>query len=111
MDAGDDLAEFLLARISEDSVIGFLASQEEERYGAIGNFTCDGITDPRLDLIRRFSTARLRLETMMHRQIIDLHRPVAHGCAGTDGLSPCPTLRLLALPFVDHPAYHQEWRP
>ncbi len=24
---------------------------------------------------------------------------------------PCPTLRLLALPFADHPDYREEWRP
>jgi hypothetical protein len=24
---------------------------------------------------------------------------------------PCPTLRLLALPFADHPDYREEWKP
>jgi len=24
---------------------------------------------------------------------------------------PCPTLRLLALPYADHPDYREEWRP
>ena len=26
-------------------------------------------------------------------------------------LSPCPTLRALALPYADHPDYREEWRP
>lgn len=28
-----------------------------------------------------------------------------------DGGFPCHTLRLLALPFANHPAYREEWRP
>lgn len=61
------------------------------------------------------------------RQIIDLHP-----CVGDDigepfcvtctpdqdlylenlvGKWPCPTLRLLALPYADHPDYRGEWRP
>lgn len=99
-----------MSRNDEDSALGLLAALEEEQYGTLGNVTRDS-SDPRLDLLRRFSTARLRLEAAVHRQLIELHRPVAHGCAGTDGRSPCPTLRLLSLPFADHPDYRQEWRP
>ena len=35
-------------------------------------------------------------------EAIWVRRPVAY---------PCPTLRLLALPYADHPDYREEWRP
>jgi len=54
------------------------------------------------------------------RRIIDLHDDVSGGCRtcmdaelsndGPDAAAwPCPTLRLLALPYADHPGYREEW--
>ncbi|MFD0687245.1 DUF6221 family protein [Actinomadura fibrosa] len=36
---------------------------------------------------------------------------VADGKITNDAGIPCLTLRLLALPYADHPAYRDEWRP
>lgn len=32
-------------------------------------------------------------------------------CHNPDAPWPCPTVRLLALPYADHPGYRKEWRP
>jgi hypothetical protein len=56
------------------------------------------------------------------RQVIDLHRSVelptdmldvcvTCEVTGADREFPCKTLRLLALPYTDHPDYRTEWRP
>ncbi|MFD9630075.1 DUF6221 family protein [Streptomyces violascens] len=42
--------------------------------------------------------------------------PYCETCDMYDGVidgdgTPCPTLRLLALPFATHPDYREEWRP
>ncbi|CAM5718479.1 DUF6221 family protein [Streptomyces fumanus] len=40
--------------------------------------------------------------------------PVCRSCrtyAGDPMSAPCPTLRLLALPYADRPGYREEWRP
>lgn len=55
------------------------------------------------------------------RQTVDWHRKPTQvefsngtyrtvGCRCYDGW-PCSTLRLLALPFADHPGYKPKWRP
>lgn len=77
--------------------------------------------------IANWDPARVQAEVDAKRRILDLHP-----CAGGDvnepfcltctpdealygeslaGRWPCPTLRLLALPFSDHPSYREEWRP
>lgn len=107
-----DLGEFLLARLTEDQTLAFLAAVEEEQSGPLGNVTSDGVTDPRWIRVLHFSAERLRLEAAVHRQLVEMHRAPGHGCTGTrDGDEPCPTLRLLGLPFADHPEYRPEWRP
>jgi hypothetical protein len=58
------------------------------------------------------------------RRILDLHTPArpgdpSYGCptcweGAEDGGPmdyPCPTLRLLALPYADRPGYQGSWRP
>jgi hypothetical protein len=40
--------------------------------------------------------------------------PVCVVCRDSNGMreeSPCPTLRLLAVPLADRPGYREEWRP
>jgi hypothetical protein len=54
------------------------------------------------------------------RRIVALHlittRPagddhVVELCSGCGHPEPCPTLRLLSLPYADHPDYREAWRP
>lgn len=70
----------------------------------------------------RWDPVRVLAECDAKRQIIDEHTvyqpppdvapPVANtDCPNCDMATPCPTSRLLALPFADRPGYRQEWRP
>lgn len=75
--------------------------------------------------IARHDPARVLREVEAKRQIVDLHRPVQRRSTGSSGGAiedcqvcdhfpaqyPCPTLRLLALPYADHPDYREGWRP
>lgn len=104
--AEQTLTEFLLARIAEDDE----------------NAWCEGSGEYRG--CRDWSERR-SAECDAKRQIIHLHRArsdeddpaIAPWCAScgtpyewpTD--YPCPTLRLLALPYAAHPDYRQEWTP
>jgi uncharacterized protein DUF6221 len=77
---------------------------------------------------RNHDPARVLREVEAKRRIIELHphgywprrkgKPHLYcetcdeedGVIGGDGLF-CPTLRFLALPYADHPAYRAEWKP
>jgi hypothetical protein len=80
----------------------------------------------------RFDPARVLAECDAQRQIIEKHIDPTDSwdcptCARPEGFSedadgnreysrsavtaPCPTLRLLALPYAGHPGYREEWRP
>lgn len=61
---------------------------------------------------------RAEAEVEAKRRILDLHQPERGGvfvdlwcqqCQRKE--DPCPTVRLLALPYVDRPGYRQEWAP
>jgi hypothetical protein len=80
--------------------------------------------------IARFDPARVLRECEAKRRVIELHQsryasPSCRECGGFTATSsevagivhrgyltpwPCPTLRILALPYADHPDYQQEWR-
>ncbi|WP_395109773.1 DUF6221 family protein [Actinomadura sp. SCN-SB] len=103
----DDLVAFLYARLEDD-----LQSCE----GANEYRDCDEFSE------------RRRLDVEAKRRIIDEHRPVRaswpisgspeFGCETChhdreEGVGPfgyCDTLRLLALPYVDHPDHVMAWR-
>jgi hypothetical protein len=68
--------------------------------------------------IARHDPARVLREIDSKRRIVDAHerRPMSSGetadCAQCWGaVWPCPTLRLLALPYEARPGYRPEWRP
>jgi hypothetical protein len=87
------LTEFLLARIAEDERA---ANADWSNLG--------------------YDPARVLAECEAKRRILDLHRSgeVCDPCSGwlgTDPAADCPTLRLLALPYADHPDYRAaEWK-
>jgi hypothetical protein len=106
----DDLAGWLLERIAEDERIANAAGDDPVDSEHQANWT----------------PARVLAECDAKRQIIELHGAVDandpdscrecsdSGWAGAvDGHSPvdrpCPTLRLLALPYADRPGYREEW--
>jgi hypothetical protein len=68
--------------------------------------------------IAEHDPARVLREIEAKRRIVDAHerRPMPGGytadCAQCWGaVWPCPTLRLLALPYDDRPGYQEAWRP
>ncbi|MET9728696.1 DUF6221 family protein [Streptomyces zaomyceticus] len=81
--------------------------------------------------IARHDPARVLAEVDAKRQMVALHGPVilraGGGAAHFDTTRvcrsceppkqfpetawPCPTLRLVALPYADHPDYQDAWRP
>jgi hypothetical protein len=72
----------------------------------------------------RHNPMRALADIEAKRQIVALHSDATgHSCSVTDetgynlnygevsGEEACTTLRLLALPYADHPGYRGEWRP
>lgn len=58
--------------------------------------------------------ARVLAECEAKRQIVELHHsrlPHDTTCRDCQRTWPCQTLRLLALPYADHEAFRDEWRP
>jgi hypothetical protein len=117
----DDLSSFLLARIAEDDFVAYSCSREEELFGSLaeGALAQD---DKRLTHAARWRPDAVRAHCAARRRIVELHTnaetpticPACHYEAGYDTLpelAPCPTLRLLALPYADYPGYRQEWKP
>ncbi|GAQ52087.1 DUF6221 family protein [Streptomyces acidiscabies] len=130
-----DLAEFVRARLDEDERVA-KALFDDPRPGRIARWEwCDdsSIRDrgtPHVILrvkftwlreaahITRHDPARVLREVDAKRQMLAIHRPyVAEpgqaclGCAGGIEWETCPVVRLLALPYADHPDYREEWRP
>lgn len=115
------LADFLLARIAEDEVdanAGFAWYSDGRRFGIVdlSEYTDVFVADPEFVLA----------ECAARRLIIALHADdLEHYCPTDDGSvyfnyangwaeaaeypQICPTLRLLALPYVDHEDYRKEW--
>lgn len=90
----------------------------------VANWDEDG-PDPLLEHIARHDPARVLADVAAKREIIALHAPfdawadipgphgpqiVCRECAGAR-MYPCPTLRVLAAPYAEHPDYRQEWKP
>ncbi|MEU2788994.1 DUF6221 family protein [Streptomyces sp. NPDC007100] len=78
------------------------------------------------DHIARHDPARVLAEVEAKRRLLVVHAKSSSydGCAtcdaGNDSCGclggahweyPCDTMKLLALPYADHPDYHEEWRP
>ncbi len=110
-----DLVDFLRARLDED--------ERTARCNSDGKGLADGFPDYRTyvdedteaaDLfIRHFNPARELREVEAKRRIID---EVWREIAGIDpgiywGEAPDLLLRLIALPYADHPDYREEWKP
>ena len=108
-----DLVEYLLARIAEDDVVAFSAAQEEELFGSLAQYA-EGDDDPRLAHAARWRPERVRTEAVTRKQIVQMHGEPQHGCTDVSSPqepAPCPTLRLLALPYAGYPGFRDEWRP
>ncbi|MFD3802629.1 DUF6221 family protein [Streptomyces sp. NPDC058619] len=122
----DDLVQFLRDRYDEDVVeAGKLADGDDwemEPWQVRRDET--GTYDSYAYL--RIAKARVLAEVVAKRQLLDEHGDTNDGSCGTcvDGQwgypvlgsstpqpHPCRTLRLLALPYANHPDYREDWRP
>lgn len=68
--------------------------------------------------LARWDPARVLAEIAAKRRILDLHAfggtpplSAADECRECVSDFPCPTVRLLALPYADRPGYRPEWAP
>lgn len=129
------LTEFLLARIEEDELkaLSIFAPAIQANQWIRGLFMhTDGtveftdhegtytLTPEEWDeTARRYADPRLLAECEVKRRIVELCAPLVTpdrlAWAATDR-DPSPhladdALRLLALPYAEHPDYREEWRP
>ena len=88
--SGMDLVRFLFERIAED---------EAAARRAHGVRVPPGLFGPR----------RVLADCVAKRAIVELQRTDL--IDDPEDWQPNEILRLLALPYADHPAYRQEWRP
>ncbi|MFB7213092.1 DUF6221 family protein [Streptomyces sp. NPDC056255] len=137
----DDLMQFLRDRLDEDESVARTAgggSTDGLRWldhGSESGLVSDdagmmvthkpSTDDEHAAHIARHDPARVLREVEAKRQIIDRHQPgttehvdgdVCMVCEvrGDGPYYPCATVRLLALPYVDHPDhpdYRDPWRP
>jgi hypothetical protein len=114
------LADWLLERIAEDEADAKTAAGSRPDWEwtdiAVGTYYLHAAH------VRRHDPARVLAECEAKRRIVEEHPQTAsirhpvtdnkiYVCATCDSeATPCPTLRLLALPYADHPEFKPEWR-
>jgi hypothetical protein len=125
----NELVQFLRARLDEDEA---LAREAPPGPWHIGNavdptqpchvhtfpgarMVADGLNWLAAEHIARQHPARILSEVAAKRRIIAEHALNGWVCTTCDNgeveqTFPCPTLRILAVPYADHPDYRAEWR-
>lgn len=107
-----DLTDFLVARFSEDARALDCGLRDHDRSRS-GNLTPDCWERPLSDCDfrekRAWDASRRILALHEQRRTLKGNPLPCLGCGSWS--TPCPTLRLLAVPYADHPDYWQEWRP
>jgi Family of unknown function (DUF6221) len=96
-----DLADFLLDRIAEDEAVAHAA--ERHWHG----IRVESATSAEDEHVRRHGPARVLADCEARRRIVEqfsLTRTMTGSAFVT------PLLRLLALPYADHPDHREEWR-
>lgn len=120
-----DLTEFLLARIVEDETVAreiaaeMVRVADQYRPGMAPDPDDMGIhafEDGRNTPAVIVGPARVMAECEAKRRIVAEHPQFVDAdfsyCETCErSTSPCSTLRILALPYADHPDYRPEWRP
>jgi hypothetical protein len=109
------------------TLVEFLTAMLDRDEAAVRRIAdCDyfhGVeSDAEVEVLRFADPARVLAEVEAKRRIIAEHADGEdHECeprfgeidwtTGRQHLLPCPTLRLLALPYADHEDYDEAWRP
>jgi hypothetical protein len=122
-----DLADFLLARIAEDEAASLAAATVRVGLPSIPSaplareWTAEGVRallpHAVAGHVARWDPARVLAECQAKRRIVDTCVPRVEitdmGSADRQFIPGPPDmalLRLLALPYADHPDYRSEWR-
>lgn len=122
-----DLVRFLRDRIKEDAAL----AQDTYPFRWIDDgYDCRDITAADAPHIARWSPARVLADCEIRLDLVDMHDG-DHECPSADDncgwwqpglpvppfgdepwtIAPdCPTMRLLALPYADHPDFDESWR-
>jgi hypothetical protein len=109
----NELAEFLLARIDEESSLAEAADRDAQQLGPITDDLRAGPDDHRVQHMFLWSPGRVLAECEARRRIVedylaqlDSHR------SGWDARTPRDLpLRALGLPYAGHAGYRADWRP
>ena len=103
-----DLADFLLARIAEEE-----RACQAQLYGRAS--TAEQLMSPGRLLLH--CSARRKVVALHEIHVVDAGRETmidgeSGSCRGarTERAFICPTLRVLALPYFDHPDYQPHWQ-
>lgn len=123
------LTDFLLARIAEDEAYVKNALRSDYTYGGVNGLSWnhDGLNG---------AATRIHAECEAKRRIVEMHESIPYygldrygrwlphegepkawycECQSEDGMiqgeAPCPTMRILAAVYADHPDYREEWKP
>lgn len=109
----NELAEFLLARIDEESSLASAADEDAQTRAPITDGLTAAADDHRVVHMFRWSPARVLAECEAKRRIVEdyLSQLNSHQ-SGWDARTPRDyPLRALAAPYADHPDYRAEWKP
>jgi hypothetical protein len=109
------LTDFLLARIEED-VVKRVTMREWHaadcdaipEIGSEYTYPCDCGVPERM---ARECEAKRRIVAEHPHLMFMVTDPKPAACDRCQVRGWCPTIRLLALPYADHPDYDEEWRP
>lgn len=130
---GEDIKDPVPSALTLFGQLVSKAGEYDKAVANVGNraFLDGGLRTLDARHIARWDPARALAEVAATRRIIDLHSDggssqgytesgydvMQHACEtcgsfGEYGVPwPCPTLRLLALPYASHPDYRAEWSP
>jgi hypothetical protein len=109
-----ELVEWLRAQLDEDERIAWDACGPGNRwYAAERGGPIRTQEDRDAAHVEAWEPARVLREIDAKRRLLALHTEGASElfCAHCEHEPPCPTLRLLALPYANRPGYREEWRP
>lgn len=105
-----ELVEFLRARLDEDERVATVLGDDMRQSWAIPEDESVAVIH-----MHRHAPARVLAEVDAKRRLLDLHSAEEGQhpdfCWHDKHELPCPTLRLLALPYAGRPDYRPEWRP
>lgn len=123
-----DLVDFLRQRLDEDAAAAHLvlhpygdaaASNDAEWWPDERVWFEAGFSSDESPLLTRMTPQRVLAEVEAKRRIIDLHcdaedptedRACRESWGDWNSPEECATLRALAQPYADHPAFQPEWK-